>query len=65
MIDDLRHLGACRGAKETMLVAPSLVMGFLQIFHKQYTPPLSPQAASRSPLMVSMSICKTKQKLVA
>ena len=42
-----------------------LVTRFWQIFDKQYILLLSPQAASRIPLIISMSVCKTKQKLLA
>ena len=65
MIDQCRPLGASRGPRKTVLVDVSLVTRFLQISDKQYILPLSPQATSRIPLIISMSVCKTKQKLLA
>lgn len=64
MIDLYRHLGTRKGPRKIVLSDMSLVTRFLQIFDKQYLLSLLSHATSRIPLMINMSIYKTKQKLL-
>lgn len=57
--------GHQKGWRKIVVVAVRQVTIFLQIFDKQYILPLPPQASKRISLIISMSIYKTNQKLLA